>query len=172
MAGGTWVVWGRQGAGPRPRSLALAAQPGAVVFSSPCETCTCQVPSGPQFSTFVISCETQTCSTYCPVVSTRHLCCAEAQAAPARLRPHASSPPQGFEYQALGGQCCGHCVQVACVTNGSDGSVHLFYVSATATPAGAGRRLQTGWGRSHPSSPRGGQHSGPRPPLPVGAPVV
>ncbi|ELK13194.1 Mucin-5AC [Pteropus alecto] len=75
-------------------------QPGAVVFSSPCETCTCQVPSGPQFSTFVISCETQTCNTYCPV---------------------------GFEYQALGGQCCGHCVQVACVTNGSDGSVHLFY---------------------------------------------
>nr|XP_019570262.1 PREDICTED: mucin-5AC [Rhinolophus sinicus] len=75
-------------------------QPGAVVSSSPCETCRCEVLSGPQSDRFMISCETQTCNTHCPV---------------------------GFEYQAQSGQCCGLCVQVACVMNTSDSAAHLFY---------------------------------------------
>ncbi|XP_058383655.1 mucin-5AC-like [Diceros bicornis minor] len=75
-------------------------QPGTVVSSNLCETCRCEVPGGAQSDTFVISCETQICNTYCPV---------------------------GFEYQARSGQCCGVCVQVACFTNASDSSVHLFY---------------------------------------------
>uniref|UniRef100_A0A8W4FF13 Mucin 5AC, oligomeric mucus/gel-forming n=1 Tax=Sus scrofa TaxID=9823 RepID=A0A8W4FF13_PIG len=75
-------------------------QPGAVVSSTLCETCRCEVPGGPESDTFAISCETQICSTYCPV---------------------------GFEYQERQGQCCGFCKQVACVTNTSDSSVHLFY---------------------------------------------
>ncbi|XP_066108498.1 mucin-5AC [Saccopteryx bilineata] len=75
-------------------------QPGAVVSSSLCETCRCELPGGPLSDTFRVSCETQTCSTHCPV---------------------------GFEYQAQSGQCCGACVQVACVMNTSDSSAHLFY---------------------------------------------
>ncbi|XP_014651215.1 PREDICTED: mucin-5AC [Ceratotherium simum simum] len=75
-------------------------QPGTVVSSNLCETCRCEVPGGAQSDTFVISCETQICNTYCPV---------------------------GFEYQARSGQCCGVCVQVACFMNASDSSVHLFY---------------------------------------------
>ncbi|KAM8812746.1 mucin-5AC [Rhynchonycteris naso] len=75
-------------------------QPGAVVSSSLCETCRCELPGGPPSDTFRISCETQTCNTHCPV---------------------------GFEYQAQSGQCCGACVQVACVMNTSDSSAHLFY---------------------------------------------
>uniref|UniRef100_A0A8C3X8R0 Uncharacterized protein n=1 Tax=Catagonus wagneri TaxID=51154 RepID=A0A8C3X8R0_9CETA len=75
-------------------------QPGAVVSSSLCETCRCEVPGGPQSDTFAISCETQICNTYCPL---------------------------GFEYQERQGQCCGVCEQVACVANTSDSSSHLFY---------------------------------------------
>uniref|UniRef100_F6QC83 Mucin 5AC, oligomeric mucus/gel-forming n=1 Tax=Equus caballus TaxID=9796 RepID=F6QC83_HORSE len=75
-------------------------QPGAVVSSTLCETCRCEVTGGPESDTFVISCETQICNTYCPV---------------------------GFEYQARSGQCCGECVQMACVMNTSDSSAHLFY---------------------------------------------
>uniref|UniRef100_A0A8C9DZT8 Uncharacterized protein n=1 Tax=Phocoena sinus TaxID=42100 RepID=A0A8C9DZT8_PHOSS len=66
-------------------------QPGAIVSSNLCEKCWCELPGGPQSDTVVISCETQICSTHCPV---------------------------GFEYQTQSGQCCGTCVQVACVTNG------------------------------------------------------
>nr|XP_058925252.1 mucin-5AC [Kogia breviceps] len=75
-------------------------QPGAIVSSNLCEKCWCELPGGPQSDTFVISCETQICSTLCPV---------------------------GFEYQTQSGQCCGECVQVACVMNTSDSSAHLFY---------------------------------------------
>lgn len=50
--------------------------------------------------------------------------------APARRGSGLTPPsPQGFEYQERQGQCCGFCKQVACVTNTSDSSVHLFYVS-------------------------------------------
>ncbi|XP_059959703.1 mucin-5AC [Mesoplodon densirostris] len=75
-------------------------QPGAIVSSNLCEKCWCELPGGPQSDTFVISCDTQICSTHCPV---------------------------GFEYQTQRGQCCGECVQVACVMNTSDSSAHLFY---------------------------------------------
>ncbi|KAK2497828.1 hypothetical protein MC885_019274 [Smutsia gigantea] len=33
----------------------------------------------------------------------------------------------GFEYRAQSGQCCGICVQVACVSSSSNSSAHLFY---------------------------------------------
>uniref|UniRef100_A0A8D2G7T6 Mucin 5AC, oligomeric mucus/gel-forming n=1 Tax=Theropithecus gelada TaxID=9565 RepID=A0A8D2G7T6_THEGE len=77
-----------------------SSQPGAVVSSSLCETCRCELPGGPLSDTFVVSCETQICNSHCPV---------------------------GFEYQEQSGQCCGTCVQVACVTNTSGSSTHLFY---------------------------------------------
>uniref|UniRef100_A0A8C6CZG1 Mucin 5AC n=1 Tax=Moschus moschiferus TaxID=68415 RepID=A0A8C6CZG1_MOSMO len=74
-------------------------QPGAVVSSSLCEKCWCELLGGALSDTFSINCETQICSTSCPL---------------------------GFKYQARAGQCCGECVQVACVTNTSDSSAHLF----------------------------------------------
>ncbi|XP_077719057.1 mucin-5AC isoform X1 [Canis aureus] len=75
-------------------------QPGSVVSSSLCETCRCEAPNGPHSDTVIISCETQICNTHCPV---------------------------GFEYQPQSGQCCGLCVQQACVVNSSNNSTHLFY---------------------------------------------
>ncbi|CAI9167415.1 unnamed protein product [Rangifer tarandus platyrhynchus] len=75
-------------------------QPGAVVSSSLCEKCWCELPGGAPSDTFSINCETQICSTSCPL---------------------------GFKYQAQAGQCCGECVQVACIMNTSDSSAHLFY---------------------------------------------
>ncbi|XP_039080944.1 mucin-5AC [Hyaena hyaena] len=74
-------------------------QPGSVVSSSLCETCRCEVSSSPQLDTVVINCETQICTPHCPV---------------------------GFEYQERSEQCCGVCVQQACVVNASDGSTHVF----------------------------------------------
>ncbi|XP_011896479.1 PREDICTED: mucin-5AC [Cercocebus atys] len=84
-------------------------QPGAVVSSSLCETCRCELPGGPLSDTFVVSCETQICNSHCPV---------------------------GFEYQEQSGQCCGTCVQVACVTNTSGSSTHLFYPGETWSDPG------------------------------------
>ncbi|KAM8928861.1 mucin-5AC [Lycaon pictus] len=78
-------------------------QPGSVVSSSLCETCRCEAPDGPHSDTVIISCETQICNTHCPM---------------------------GFEYQPQSGQCCGLCVQQACVVNSSNNSTHLFYVSS------------------------------------------
>lgn len=75
-------------------------QPGAMVSSSLCEKCWCELPGGAPSDTFSINCETQICSTSCPL---------------------------GFKYQAQAGQCCGECVQVACIMNTSDSSAHLFY---------------------------------------------
>ncbi|XP_032450847.1 mucin-5AC [Lynx canadensis] len=75
-------------------------RPGSVVSSSLCETCRCEVSSSPQLDTVVISCETQICNTHCPA---------------------------GFEYQEQSGQCCGLCVQQACVVNASDSSTRIFY---------------------------------------------
>lgn len=61
-----------------------------------------------------------------------------------------STPPlQGFEYQARSGQCCGECVQMACVMNTSDSSAHLFYVSrgCQGRPGGPqGLGVSPGWG--------------------------
>lgn len=45
------------------------------------------------------------------------------------LRLHIHPSLQGFEYQERSGQCCGVCVQQACVVNASDGSTHVFSVS-------------------------------------------
>ena len=65
--------------------------------------------------------------------------------------------PQGFKYQARAEQCCGECVQVACIINTSNSSAHLFYVSSGrealgcvlggATPAlYRGQSAQRRWG--------------------------
>lgn len=144
----------REGKGTRPGPspltlLPYSAQPGAVVSSSPCETCRCEVLSGPQLDRFMISCETQTCNTHCPMVSARRPHCPEppGSAGQPRLRLH-TLPPQGFEYQAQSGQCCGLCVQVACVMNTSDSAAHLFYVSTRSRALG---QVLGGVGHRHPT---------------------
>nr|XP_044991348.1 mucin-5AC [Jaculus jaculus] len=67
-------------------------QPGAVVSSSLCETCWCELSSSSQSDAFVVNCETQLCNTHCPL---------------------------GYEYRLQSGQCCGHCDPVACVKSTS-----------------------------------------------------
>lgn len=95
-------VWGRQGGtrpGPSPLTLPpSSAQPGAVVSSSPCETCRCEVPGIPQADRFMIRCETQTCNTHCPVVSARCPHCSEPPGSSGRpgLRLHAHFFPTGL----------------------------------------------------------------------------
>ncbi|XP_064145004.1 mucin-5AC [Loxodonta africana] len=84
-------------------------QPGAVVSSDLCKTCKCQATDDPETEPFVVTCETLVCKRHCPV---------------------------GFEYRVPVGQCCGSCVQVACVVNTSDGSPHLFYPGQTWSEPG------------------------------------
>lgn len=122
-------------------------QPGSVVSSSLCETCRCEVSSSPQLDTVVISCETQICNTHCPAVSA----CVHPGKASARARAPFSPRPihpslQGFEYQEQSGQCCGLCVQQACVVNASDSSTRIFYVSR-------GRRARLGGPQGRGVSP-------------------
>ncbi|KAM9221912.1 mucin-5AC [Dugong dugon] len=78
-------------------------QPGAVVSSGLCETCRCQGTDDPETDPLAVICEIQICQSNCPV---------------------------GFQYLVPAGQCCGFCVQVACVMYASNGSAHLFYVSS------------------------------------------
>ncbi|XP_023578671.1 mucin-5AC [Octodon degus] len=87
-------------------------QPGAVVFSSLCETCRCEVPSGPNSDGFMVSCETQICNTHCPM---------------------------GFEYQLQEGQCCGQCVQKTCIVsaNATGHPVHLLLPGESWSDPGA-----------------------------------
>lgn len=54
---------------------------------------------------------------------------------------HRPSLTQGFEYRAQSGQCCGMCVQVACVSNSSNSPAQLFYVSSGCRVAGGTRDL-------------------------------
>ncbi|KAM5248548.1 mucin-5AC [Ctenodactylus gundi] len=42
-------------------------KPGAVVSSSLCEKCRCEISNNPEADAFVISCETEICNTHCPV---------------------------------------------------------------------------------------------------------
>lgn len=146
---------GRQGPGARSELANTGhpdpPQPGSVVSSSLCETCRCEVSSSPQLDTVVISCETQICNTHCPAVSA----CVHPGKASARARAPFSPRPihpslQGFEYQEQSGQCCGLCVQQACVVNASDSSTRIFYVSR-------GRRARLGGPQGRGGESREGQ---------------
>nr|XP_020826519.1 mucin-5AC [Phascolarctos cinereus] len=79
-------------------------EPGAAVSSGPCETCSCVPDSNPESKTYVIKCEAKVCDTHCPV---------------------------GSKYQERSGQCCGECVQVACVVQVNDSSVQLVQPGKT-----------------------------------------
>ncbi|XP_076971437.1 mucin-5AC [Tamandua tetradactyla] len=74
-------------------------QPGAVIFSDPCETCRCEADGSALSDTSMVMCEIQICDRRCPA---------------------------GFEHRVQDGQCCGSCVQVACVLETPDGSTRLL----------------------------------------------
>ncbi|XP_053103873.1 mucin-5B-like [Hemicordylus capensis] len=61
------------------------------VPSGSCETCTCS--SGENPDSYFVKCTPVTCDTACP---------------------------KGYEYQAEAGQCCGKCIQVACIVRFND----------------------------------------------------
>ncbi|KAM9149379.1 mucin-5AC-like [Pangshura tecta] len=73
--------------------------PGAVIPKGTCEKCTCsgEVKPGSQRNTVV--CHPIPCDTECPV---------------------------GYEYKMKTGQCCGECVQEACVLKMEDNTVHVL----------------------------------------------
>ncbi|XP_027716004.1 mucin-5AC-like [Vombatus ursinus] len=73
-------------------------EPGAVVSSGPCETCSCVPDGNPESKTYVIKCKAKVCDTHCPA---------------------------GSKYQERPGRCCGKCVQVACAVHTNDSSVQL-----------------------------------------------
>uniref|UniRef100_A0A8C6XBC7 Mucin-5AC n=1 Tax=Naja naja TaxID=35670 RepID=A0A8C6XBC7_NAJNA len=70
-------------------------QPGMIVPGKPCETCTCSSVTDPATKRNVVECKPVTCNTDCPM---------------------------GYEYQTKPGECCGNCIQVACIVtiNGTD----------------------------------------------------
>ncbi|XP_044282016.1 mucin-5AC-like [Varanus komodoensis] len=63
-------------------------KPGAVIPRGPCETCRCSVDEDPGSKSNVIVCRSQTCDRSCP---------------------------EGHKYKEIPGECCGHCVPVACI---------------------------------------------------------
>ncbi|XP_061468751.1 mucin-5B-like [Rhineura floridana] len=63
-------------------------RPGMPVPSKPCETCICGSEQDPATQRNLVECKPVTCDTECPM---------------------------GYEYQVEAGECCGKCVQVACI---------------------------------------------------------
>ncbi|XP_060543722.1 mucin-5B-like [Pantherophis guttatus] len=68
---------------------------GMTVPGKPCEICTCTSVTDPATKRNVVECKPVTCNTDCPM---------------------------GHEYQVKPGECCGNCIQVACIViiNGTD----------------------------------------------------
>ncbi|XP_044538021.1 mucin-5AC [Gracilinanus agilis] len=94
---------------PMPVSAVLLRAPGAVVSSDPCETCSCVPEGDPESQTHVIKCKTKVCDTHCP---------------------------RGSRIQKQPGQCCGTCVQFACVMPTNDSSVNLVWPGETWSSPG------------------------------------
>ncbi|KAF4010044.1 hypothetical protein G4228_001256 [Cervus hanglu yarkandensis] len=105
-------------------------EPGHTV-SVDCQECTCEG------STRTMSCRPQACppaptcpeSGHVPVPEALQTgqCCPQYHCAGWSVCSINGTLYQGFKYQAQAGQCCGECVQVACIMNTSESSAHLFY---------------------------------------------
>uniref|UniRef100_H9H910 Mucin-5AC-like n=1 Tax=Monodelphis domestica TaxID=13616 RepID=H9H910_MONDO len=72
-------------------------QPGTVVFSDPCKTCSCDPEGSPESRTHSIQCNVKVCETHCPL---------------------------GYRMEKVPGKCCGICVPFACVVHSNGSSVH------------------------------------------------
>ncbi|XP_070985514.1 mucin-2-like [Oncorhynchus clarkii lewisi] len=84
-------------------------QPGAEVPKGTCENCICSSTMDPSTKLNNIVCTNISCDTTCS---------------------------QGFQYQAIPGQCCGKCVQTSCVVNMPDKTKHTIQVNETWSPPG------------------------------------
>nr|XP_048710200.1 LOW QUALITY PROTEIN: mucin-5AC [Caretta caretta] len=73
--------------------------PGAVIPKGTCENCTCSAEVEPDSQRNIIDCQPIPCDTECPV---------------------------GYTYKMKSGQCCGECVQEACVLKMEDNTVHVI----------------------------------------------
>ncbi|XP_050813146.1 mucin-5AC-like [Gopherus flavomarginatus] len=73
--------------------------PGAVIPKGTCEKCTCSAKVEPESQRNIVDCQPIPCDTGCPV---------------------------GYEYKMKTGQCCGECVQDACVLKMGDNTVHVL----------------------------------------------
>uniref|UniRef100_A0A4W5NLH3 CTCK domain-containing protein n=1 Tax=Hucho hucho TaxID=62062 RepID=A0A4W5NLH3_9TELE len=89
--------------------LSLSLQPGAEVPKGTCENCICSSTMDPSTKLNNIVCTNISCDTTCS---------------------------QGFQYQAIPGQCCGKCVQTSCVVNMPDKTQHTIQVNETWSPPG------------------------------------
>uniref|UniRef100_A0AAZ3PKS5 Uncharacterized protein n=2 Tax=Oncorhynchus tshawytscha TaxID=74940 RepID=A0AAZ3PKS5_ONCTS len=84
-------------------------QPGAEVPEGTCENCICSSIMDPSTKLNNIVCTNISCDTTCS---------------------------QGFQYQAIPGQCCGKCVQTSCVVTMPDKTKHTIQVNETWSPPG------------------------------------
>ncbi|XP_052318474.1 mucin-5AC-like isoform X50 [Oncorhynchus keta] len=84
-------------------------QPGAEVPEGTCENCICSSTMDPSTKLNNIVCTNISCDTTCS---------------------------QGFQYQAIPGQCCGKCVQTSCVVTMPDKTKHTIQVNETWSPPG------------------------------------
>ncbi|XP_043404992.1 mucin-5AC [Chelonia mydas] len=73
--------------------------PGAVIPKGTCENCTCSAEVEPDSQRNIVDCQPIPCDTECPV---------------------------GYTYKMKSGQCCGECVQEACVLKLEDNTVHVL----------------------------------------------
>uniref|UniRef100_A0A8C7HRG8 Uncharacterized protein n=1 Tax=Oncorhynchus kisutch TaxID=8019 RepID=A0A8C7HRG8_ONCKI len=89
--------------------LCLSLQPGAEVPEGTCENCICSSTMDPSTKLNNIVCTNISCDTTCS---------------------------QGFQYQAIPGQCCGKCVQTSCVVTMPDKTKHTIQVNETWSPPG------------------------------------
>uniref|UniRef100_A0A674A7Z4 Intestinal mucin-like protein n=1 Tax=Salmo trutta TaxID=8032 RepID=A0A674A7Z4_SALTR len=89
--------------------LSLSLQAGAEVPKGTCENCICSSTMDPSTKLNNIVCTNISCDTTCS---------------------------QGFQYQAIPGQCCGKCVQTSCVVNMPDKTQHTIQVNETWSPPG------------------------------------
>ncbi|XP_065258681.1 mucin-5AC [Emys orbicularis] len=74
-------------------------KPGAVIPKGTCEKCTCSAKVQPDSQRNIVNCQPIPCDTECPL---------------------------GYEYKIKSGQCCGECVQVACVLKMENNTVHVL----------------------------------------------
>ncbi|KAL1007352.1 hypothetical protein UPYG_G00085500 [Umbra pygmaea] len=84
-------------------------QPGSNVPNGTCDNCTCSSTVDPNTKLNTIVCTEITCNNTCS---------------------------QGFQNQAVPGQCCGMCVQTSCVINMPDNTTHPIQVNETWSPPG------------------------------------
>ncbi|KAM9544988.1 intestinal mucin-like protein [Salvelinus alpinus] len=84
-------------------------QPGAEVPKGTCENCICSSIMDPSTKLNNIVCTNISCDTTCS---------------------------QGFQYQAIPGQCCGKCVQTSCVVTMPDKTKQTIQVNETWSPPG------------------------------------